>query len=240
MMHSNRNSASAVAAVDQEASDFLERLRYEEARLEESLQGGFAGGGSSQRQLGPSGAFPPSYTTMSCVAWRSLKASAFMVLATVLVELDWRTLLGDLNKASSVFLSIAWLPLLWVRPGTAAGGGPALEALVVYLLAVLRPSFLVHVWNDVLMPHTIPTLRDMIVREGWSILWKSLFAPIMPQLPRNASGWTAVHVFVLQAVHRGTLKLFTSNIQRHLQSSLASIGRKATSFIQVVWRMHRP
>jgi hypothetical protein len=233
LLPSNRNGGAA-AGVDQAAHDFLERLRSEEARQHESLQQS----GRGRLQL----LAPSRFTSLSGSALRSLKVSALMVLATVLVELDWRELFGDLNRASSVLLSIAWLPLLWVSPGrvASAGGGPALETLVVYLLAVLRPSFLVHVWNDVLVPHTIPTLKNMVVREGWSILWKSLFAPVMPQLPRDASGWAAVHVFVLQAVHRGALKLFTSNLQRHLQSSLASVGRKALVFLREIWRMLRP
>jgi hypothetical protein len=174
---------------------------------------------------------------------QSLKSSVLLVLAAVVFELDWGRLLGDLNQAASVVLSIAWLPLLWMRPGgrdsDSGGEGPALETLVVYLLAVLRPSFLVHVWNDVLLPHTIPTLRQMVVREGWSLLWKAMLLPVLPQLPKNSTGWAAVHVFVLQSIHKGTMKLFTSNIQRHVQSSFVSAIQKVVQLVQTAVLRYR-
>jgi hypothetical protein len=238
----NNVGRSSNPIADQESRDFLERLRAAEQEGEENERRALEQAMQPQdachaRHAGILSAPLPEW------ARQSLKTSVLLVLTAVVFELDWGRLLGDLNQASSVVLSIAWLPLLWMRPGgrdsDSGGEGPALETLVVYLLAVLRPSFLVRVWNDVLLPHTIPTLRQMVIREGWSLLWKGLLLPVLPQLPKNSTGWAAVHVFVLQSIHRGTMKLFTSNIQRHVQSSFVKAGQKAVQLVQTAVLRYR-
>lgn len=215
--------------------DFLQRLRHEEEEERESKRQQ-SHSQSLSFATAPNSSLLPRQPFSSSLWSQTLSSSLLLVLASVLLELDWNQLSHELHRASVVAVSILWLPWFWIRPDQWQWSDA-----YVYLPLLLRPSIVSHLWHTVLVPYTGPTLCKMMVAEVWSMVWKTALLPLLPRFPKHTDTWhDAVWVVLGQALHKGTLKLFTSRVQQHLQSACVVLWNKGMERLVhwSVWIVH--